>query len=726
MEGLKIDRKENILNSYSPTPTLPFDVEGILVEKKGRDIKLEKTMDHKTVLYSLRVKEDVEGLVGDQVRIEKENIVSAKLEEKDQDKEKAEVHNDLRKAEDIVKDLGLEDSEENIRAVDFLNKNSIAATEENILSYLKSKEYLEDIIQELDIDSYTKLLERGLDFEDESLQKIAESLDEIKGKGSFSLRRFLRIERDLNYREAEQIGREIYGRKMGKDVYDAIIALHREKLPINKENISNILDNLSKISRLKDIEDQTYIDIIRDDKVFSVNNLFKANNYYRRGSLESNGRARDFEAFTILEDTNLDSLKKILLDLDLEGNRDNINILREFIVNDMPMDRAQYDRVMLMKSAVGQLMSLITEESTARLHREGIDLLEEDIHRIVEELKSEDKPVHEKEGSKNTREDFMGDLEGLGRIKDRDLLLLIKNQEDFNLKNLREIIDTNMKGSLNQDHKTLDKVIHISNIFNSLGENLNPSLVHFTMERYNSISLENLHISSQELRTMENPIKAVEATEEGTIFEEYHRVRNDLTIMMVKESIKENKEIESLALDELNKYIEKKLNKYSQSQRLVDEIRSLSGSEERILPAILKNQLPMTMKEIREINEAFDFLNNPQGQSQGREGRKREKKYIEIEKTAKGKDLQLQLPMKIDGEDKYVNLMVANVEEGIEKEDMNFYLDLETKNLGKVSMEIRVQGKEVQLDLVQGSRLDENLKLLEEGLAGLGYRLARR
>lgn len=725
METLKINNKENIANSYGLTPTLPFDVEGVLVEKKGKDLKIEKTIDNKTVQYSLRVKEDIVGLTGETIKIDKENIVSAKVEEKE-DKEEPEINNDVKKAEDIIRDLGLESSEENIRAVKFLIKNGIPATKENIMSYLKSKEYLEKIVEELDINSYAKLMDRGISLEDESLQKIAEALDELNGKNSFSLRRFLRLERDLTYKEAEEISREIYGQKMGKDVYDGIIALHREKIPITKENISKILETMSKIFNLKDVEDQAYVNIIKEEKVFNIDNLFKLSNYYTNGFEESNIKAEKFVSFTVLEDTNIGSLKEILKDMDLEVNDENIKVLREFIVNNMAMDKTKYEKIMSMKNAVKELMSLGTEENIAKLYKKGVDILKEDIGEIVEEIKREGEPKVERDISKELTDNIKKELENIGKIEDRDLLLLIKNEEDFTLKNIREIIDTNMENSLGLDHRLVDKVIHISNIFNAIGENLNPKLINFTLERYNSITLENLHVADQEIKAIENPVAPVENIDQGRIFEEYHRARNDLTINMVRDSIKENKEIENMPLGELNNYIQKKLNKYSEGQRIIDEIKAVKGNEDRVLPTIIKNQQPMTPKEIKEINEALSFMDNSQGESGRRRERKRERQYIEIEKAANGKDLVFQLPVNIDENNKDISIIVPNIEEGIEKEDMKFYLDLETKNLGKVSMEISVKGQEVQITLEQGDKLAENLNILENSLNALGYTYIRQ
>ena len=42
METLKISNKENVINSYGLKPTLPYDIEGVLVEKEGKDVVLKE------------------------------------------------------------------------------------------------------------------------------------------------------------------------------------------------------------------------------------------------------------------------------------------------------------------------------------------------------------------------------------------------------------------------------------------------------------------------------------------------------------------------------------------------------------------------------------------------------------------------------------------------------------------------------------------------------------
>ncbi len=744
METLKVNNTENIINSYGLKPTLPYDIEGVLVEKNGKDIVVEKTIENKSIQYSLRLKEEIGNSIGETIEIPKENIVSVKVEEKkvEENQYDNEDQSHLRKAEDIIRELGLEFTEANIRLIEFLLRNGISITKDSVNSYVKSREYLEKIIDNIDADSFVKLMERGIDIEEENIQKIAETLEEISNEKTFSLKRFLRLERDLTYKEAEEIAKKKYGQKMGKDVYDTIIALHKAKLPITKENINKSIEIMSKIHNLKSIQDETYIKIIKEEISFSIDNLYKLNNSYTNTDIDINFNAKNFESFTIVQDTSIDSLKEMLMGLNIEVNSENINILREFIVNDMVMDRPKYEKIISMKNTVKELINLLDEEEIARLTKKGVNTLEEDIFKLVDEIKKEDNSQPIDVSNHRKIEEIRKDLSILGKIRDEDLLTLIKNNEDFTIKSIREIINTNMDTALNLEDKTLNKAIYISNIFNSLGEELNSKLVSFTLYKYSSPTLENLYMSKQEINTSGETIVPVDTIDRGSIFQEYIKARNSLTVNIIKESIKENKALENMPLSQLNNYIQRKVNRYKESARIVKEIKDIRGNEERVLPTILKNGLPMTIKEIREIKSLLDNLGlnknhdekpeNNEGlinisdnssMDMNRENEERpEEEYIEIEKVV-DKDLVIQLPIEIDEEYKDLNIIIPDINKGIDKDNMNFYLNLETKNLGQVKLEIKVVEKEVQINIKEGSSLKDNLNLLEVGLNKLGYSL---
>lgn len=744
MEILKINNKE-IVNSYL-TPTLPYDIEGVLIEKNGKDIKIEKTIDNKTVEYSLRLKGEITANLGENIKIQKENIVAAKVEEKE---ETIKEDGDLRKAADIIKELGLEYTEENIRMIEFLLSSGITITRENVDSYLKSKEYLNKIIEGTDPNSLVKILDRGIDLEGESLQKIAQTLEEVKNeKIPFSLKRFLRLERDLTYKEAEEIAREIYGQKMGKDVYDTIIALHKEKLPITRENIDKTIEVVSKLYNLKDLKDSTFVEILSKEMSFNINNLYRLNNSYTITNIENNVAAGRFEVFTIAKDVS--------------------------------MDREEYNKIIDMKEAVKELIELLGKEEIAKLSKKGIDLLEEDIDRMVEELKKEettkelDKPIDEEK-----LEDLKEELETLGNIKDKDLLLLVKSGQDFTIKSIKNIIDTNIERELGFDHKVLDQTIDISKILNSLGESLRTDTISLAVKRYDTITLERLFMAQEEINTSQETVVPVDKIHEGLIFEEYLRARNNLTINTIRESIKDGQTLDHMPLNELNNYIDKKINKYRDGQRLAKEIKDVKGNEERIFPIIMRNQMPMTLREIKDINSFLmgekglanimrDITdsNNPEYSEEFKEGIKliqekistsikegdhsfkdnykelmnllnnhnnfddkkeesKEKKYLKIQSKVSKKDIVFQLPVQIGDEYKSLNIIVPDTGKGIDKNNMKFFLSLEADNIGQISMELNIKSREIKINIdEQGNALRNRLSSLEKGLQAIGYTLS--
>lgn len=781
MEILAIKNKDSIINSYGITPTLPFDVEGVLLEKNGKSIKIEKTLNNKVVEYSLRLKEEVEENLGQDIKVRKEDIVSYKVEEKE---EKIKDTEEAVRAEEIINELGLEYTEENIRMIEHLLKNGIQITKTNIKSYVKSREYLNKVIDKLDTTNSIKLMEKGINLEEESLQKIAEALESIEDqKPAKFLRKILKLDKELTYKEAEIISKEIYGQKMGKDIYDTIIQLHKEDIPITKENIDKTMEVLKKLKNLKTVENDSYVKILNEEKKFNIENLYRENNSYTTTSINVNQDAKDFESFTILEETNIDNLKTILSDLEIEETHENLNILREFIVNDMNIDKDKYEEIISMKTAVKDLLELLDTKDISKLNRDDRNILEENIYSLVDEFKKEDIAKKtlvestEKEIEVNTDE-LKEQLKSLGDIKDKDLLNLIKKGEDFNLKSINNIIETDsLKGS-NIEEKTLGKTIHISKIFNNLGEKLNSSSISLTLKNRETLSLENLYkneviADARRLNIEENK------QEINFIQEEYFKLRNSLTTNMIKESIKEGKIIEQMPINELNKFIEKKINRYKEISEITNDIKSIKENEEKVIPLIMKNKLDMTIKEIRDINnflngekalvnilkdttnsrnakykegykeavkllgekisdsikngdkslkedykKLINTLDNPKGEDRNNNHNPKRDEYIKMQKKLSKKDMVLQIPIKIDNEYKNLNLIVADVNKGVDKNNMRFFISLSTDNLGLVDMDIQVKGREVEISMAQenipiGNRIVDLKKSLEE----IGYRL---
>ncbi len=357
----------------------------------------------------------------------------------------------------------------------------------------------------------------------------------------------------------------------------------------------------------------------------------------------------------------------------------------------------------------------------------------------------------------------------------------MKKGEDFNISSIKKIIDRDMEKEISLEYKLVEKTNYITNIMNTLGEELNRETISLTSRRYENISLENLYTSQNEIKEIQEPLAAIDKIQEDFIFNEYIKTRNNLSTNMLRESIREGKVIETMPLNEVNSYIEKKLNKYKEASEMSKEIASIKAREDNILPIIMKNELPMTLKEIKNINE---FLNSNKGitnlletiknensgkySDEFKEGIKilqekisqsiknndenikenyknlvnllekqgnafkddenqenhdnPEKDYLDIQERISKKDMVFQFPIKSGEEYKDLNIIVPNMDKAIDKNNMSFLVSLESEYLGPVSMDLKVMGRQVEINLSEGGKaLENNMEALENALKNLGY-----
>ena len=85
----------------------------------------------------------------------------------------------------------------------------------------------------------------------------------------------------------------------------------------------------------------------------------------------------------------------------------------------------------------------------------------------------------------------------------------------------------------------------------------------------------------------------------------------------------------------------------------------------------------------------------------------------------------LQLPMESEGVYKNINLIIPNGNKEIDKNNMVFYFNLNTENLGDVKVHLKVIGKQVytEFEVEKDDTILENKELLEKGLSKIGYTL---
>lgn len=781
MEAISLNKRENIIKAYSLKPTLPYDIEGIIMEKSGKNIRVGKTLGDKNIIYDLRLKDEPPFQVGEKVRIDKENILTMKVEEIEEKNTFESIDSDK-----VIRKLGFEDTEETKKAIEYLISHDIPIDKDNLESFFMSKRYLEEIVENIDFDSCIQLLHRDIDIGEDSLQRVVEGLKEInKDKKDMSLAELLKLNRSLSYREAEIIARDIYGTKMGKDVYDSIIALHRQRIPINRENIERVMEVIDKLQDLKEYDDEILVAALKEEIPINIENLYKLKHSYNISTIDTNIISPIYDSFTLVQ--GLDILT-ILEELGLDEKEENINLIREFIANEVDITEENVSKIIDMKKDLKELVNLLDEVNVIRLIEEGIDPLEEDISQLVDKLKSLD-PL-EIEAESYEGEDILKDIERLKSITHRDLINLIKSGEDFKIGNLKEIksMDINLNKGLNG--KAAEKAITIANIFNTLGE-LDSDTIAFAVKRHGIISLNNLYESQLELNHAEEiALESISLVEENFIRQEYLNAKNNITLNLIKMSIKDGLDIEHMAIGELNEYIDKNMKEANNLKKLSQNIAHMKGREGVLVSMAMKNHLNMSINQLNYLNnllhssngigyvldsilkgqkhlmtkdikegiqmledrikefstslkegkdrvkrdykdvlEGFKDLNRSWDFDGEREGETNRhlKEYIELQDIICQEDLVLQLPVEAEEGYKNINLIIPNVKKGIDKNHMIFYFNMDTEHLGELTLHLEVKGRDIYIDFEgnNGDAILENGHMLERGLNSIGYNLKK-
>lgn len=771
MDSIKNISTEKLVNTYNMVPTLPFDIEGTLIAKDGKNIKVESEVGGKVVNYTLRLKEEIEEEVGEKVKIEKENVQSYKIEEKKQIEE-----SQLRKIEDLLKKIGIESTKENIKVAETLLQNNIPVTKENIESLLMTEKYLSEVIEKIDYDSAIKLLKDGIDLEEASLQTIYESLGEISIEEDFSLAKLLGLKRDLTYEEAEKISIKVYGRRMGKDIYDSIIALHRENMEINKENIELVKEVVHKLHDLKKVEDTTFIKVLKDELIPNIENIYRLKHSYDTNVSDKNLALAYYDENMFEIQTTKEDIVNLLEQYNLESSEENIALIEKFILNGLDITEDNINKVFKMKESLMELVDLLDEDNTAKLVNNDIDPLKEHVEKLVDILKEDNLPEHIEKVEERANE-ILEKLNVAGKVKDEDLISLIK-----------DLSTINNSGQLSS--QTVDKVMRLSNVIHTLGD-LNENTIALASKRYNYISLNSLYESEIDLR--ENPVvvEPIHEVAESLIRQEYMKAKQSLTINIVKESITDGVEVEYMPLGELNEYIDKKINRYREVEDTIKSIKAMEGKESELIPIAMKNDMDISMKELTRINYFNEnknglahSINNIVKQSENMEKNEARQAVAQIEENAKAvskslkqgdisireeykellrelnnlassfdfqgdnrqrrnkeklmdnlkiqnelskEDLVLQFPLQVGHDFENLQVIIPKGNSGINTENMTFILNLNTENLGNVKLNLQVVDKDISVQLIanegSSSKIIENNSILKEGFNSIGYSL---
>lgn len=584
--------------------TSSFKIRGILVEKNQDTIKLNIGGDK--ILHA-RLKSSIDGEVGDSVTIDKKNILQSKLlPEKSQNQEP------------LTPNV-ISENQEREEMARILEKHGLTATKENLQLFMEAKASLEKVIEGLDYGTAIKLMEKDVAIEEESIEKLAKMVEEIKEeKKSFSFLKFFGKKKNMTLEEAERTATQLYGSKMGKDFTDIIKALHKAGIEITKDHVERINNIFAKLDDLQNIQEDTIIDSLKNKIEASIDNLYKIKNAITKNVIGGEEKVsqyatKAYAAMTYTTETISDQelkameerIKEILLASDLEPTKENISMAKELVRNGVELSAENMNKLQEIKTAIKELRQLLDHRRAAELLREGVPIEKENVVKLVKLLKDgigreeynegADKALMEEKVKK-----ILETIQKLERIDERQLLQLIKKGVDFKLSNLQLVVGG--KGTFpHQELDASERVIYQQHI-----KTLQ------TLQQLNTLDFNSLarHISSRSPNTLIGLLHSHQMKKEDTrpivIIEKDgikdHIVKN-LEAMGMKESMMEMAATKPFHRNAIVLHRENLLRIYEINGH-VENIKGKLSSH--ILKDLVEKGLAMEEMPLEELSEYVD------------------------------------------------------------------------------------------------------------------------
>ncbi|HZJ76614.1 MAG TPA: DUF6240 domain-containing protein [Oscillospiraceae bacterium] len=385
------DIYRGVIDSYIKMPGR-FKIRGTLLKNDGNNIKVD--IGSKNTLH-ITLNKPMDAQVGDNIVIDRRNIVDSKMIRQDEspEEEQETVQDSQDKYDYILKSFDISVSRKSVEAVKSLENHGVDITKENILSFMAAKEQLSNISEKLDYDTAVKLVEKDVDFEQGSLQKVLQEVQKIQGEERpFSLMRFLGIKKDMSTDEAESIAYEIYGNRAGKDITDIIKALDKAGLDTSKENVEQINKTFSKLHDIKNIENKTIIDSVKNKIKTSIDNLYKLKNAVARSTIKAEQKLGqlankvysmyDGAVGTITEKelTQIEGdIKDRLQYMGIKITDEVVKLSKDVIGKGLDLTKGNLEKIMAVKGAIIELNSGLDYEKTALLMASGVEVEKVDV-----------------------------------------------------------------------------------------------------------------------------------------------------------------------------------------------------------------------------------------------------------------------------------------------------------------------------------------------------------
>lgn len=637
LENIVEKKYLSAVNSYTALNMSSRKITGSLIEKKDKQIVID-IGNNKAMQIDLI--KDISINKGDIALIDRRNIAKSKVVD-------IEIYEEINKEEKNIytrklKELGIDASEENIKIIRRLDGAGIAITKDNFETYKLAKSSLNNISSSLDYESAIRLVEMDVDLENESIEKIASLVSELEEEreGLNILKMFKKTE--LTTEDAEQIAEEIYGSKMGKDIVDIIKSLHKKEVSITKKNIEKINDVFYKLHNLEEVEDETFIDTIKNQLDINIDNLYKVKRYVKNDENNIEVDLKDLEQVLKLEnyETNKtmdvkvtskdlenleEDIEKFIVDLDLQASKENIDMAKEFIKRNMEISKENILSVSDMKEALKIIVENLDKEISAQLINRNIDIETADIREIAKEIEViKDTDGALAEGLDVDRiigdtDEIIGRINNLKTLDEKDIISLLERNVDFKINNIEQAI-LHRGQALASNGNTLNSIDNISRSFRDIGS-LNFNTIAFQMKENIPMTLMNLRENQgilqgsidykeygvqeieQALSKNDLDLSRLNIKKSMEAFRNYNYIKENLTSNMVKQAVAENIEIENVELDIASRYVQDY--RKSKGYTFVDNALEMVKSGDENIMFLMKNSRPLTFKELSETNSMF-------------------------------------------------------------------------------------------------------------------------
>ncbi|MGV8146884.1 MAG: DUF6240 domain-containing protein [Alkaliphilus sp.] len=564
----------------------------------------------------------------------------------------------------LLNKLNLPVEDNLLNGIEVLEKHGVNLSKKNLLSFVSAKKNLNFIANNLDSDMLQELKGKEVDIKQDPLQKIAEYIKEMKNDGeNKSLLTLLKRGKKLSVQDTERITKELFGGKMGKDVKDAIKALHKSGAEITKKNINLVNDTLNNLNQLKNNEDETIIKIMKKEIEPNIENLIKTKNNITKSTVMSDeklSQAATANYEKLLKNENSpnkntitdrelavmeNEIKELLAKEGVESAKENIELAKKLIKNQVPVNNENMEIVRLSKEAIEILNGQLNYEKVTELYKAGINVEKESVVNLVELLNglvAESEMIDNGIADDKKINEIMNQLNKLNSMQDKELILLLKKGIDFKLGILNKLVlspkadNVLLKedASLQKTYNTILGIASSLNILedlqlgtiarqlstNSLTTLDNLVLAHRNVENAiltNSravISASNVDVTLSEgvinereavLALTQNNIEAsqVSIKQLFEISKQVNYIKHNITSLMVKNSIDNNINIMSMEISNLNEYVS---NQEYDVDQVINLLPKINSSRDHILAMLMRNNIPLSLKQAENMFLLFD------------------------------------------------------------------------------------------------------------------------